>query len=138
VEQQLAAGLSERQIAELIEDDEVQTGEEVGEPSLAAGTRFGLEPVDEVGSGEEPPARSGSNTASCDGDRQVCFAGAGAADQDNVALLRDEVAAGEVAYQALVDLSFQGVNFGRRSPGSPGQNCTPKYTIFADSQPRCT
>ena len=42
VEQQLSADLGERQIAELIEDDEVETGEEVGEPPLAAGAPFGL------------------------------------------------------------------------------------------------
>ena len=40
VEQELSAGLRERQIAELIENDEVQAGEIVGEPSLAAGPRL--------------------------------------------------------------------------------------------------
>ena len=37
VEQQLSAGLREGQIAELVEDDEVDAGEKVGEPSLATG-----------------------------------------------------------------------------------------------------
>jgi hypothetical protein len=40
---------------------------------------------------------------SCDGDRQMRLAGTGAANQDEVALLRDEVAAGEIAHQVLVD-----------------------------------
>ena len=35
VEEQLAAGLGERQIAELVEDDEVEAGEIIGESSLA-------------------------------------------------------------------------------------------------------
>ena len=36
VEQQLAAGLGERQITQLIEDDEVEAGEIIGKPALAA------------------------------------------------------------------------------------------------------
>ena len=36
MEQQLAAGLRERQIAELVEDDEVDAGEAVGDAALAA------------------------------------------------------------------------------------------------------
>ena len=56
MEQELAAGLGEGQIAELVEDDEVQACEEVGEPSLSAGTSFGLEAIDQIDGGEEPPA----------------------------------------------------------------------------------
>ena len=36
VEQQLAAGLGERQIAQLVEDDEVEAREIIGKPSLPA------------------------------------------------------------------------------------------------------
>ncbi len=36
MEQQLPAGLSEGQIAEFVEDDEVEAREVIGEPSLAA------------------------------------------------------------------------------------------------------
>jgi hypothetical protein len=96
VEQQLSADLGEGQIAELIEDDEVETGEEVGEPPLAAGAPFGLEAVDQVNGVEEASARPGSDTAPRNGDRQMRFSGTGAADQHHVALLHDEVAAGEM------------------------------------------
>ncbi len=96
VEQQLPAGLGERQIAELVEDDEVQAGEIIGKPSLAAGPPLGLEPVDQIDGVEEASARSGADTAPRDGDRQMRLAGAGPADQDEVALLCDEVAAGEL------------------------------------------
>ena len=59
----------------------------VGKPSLATRSPFGLEPIDQVDEdGEEPPARSGSDTGARDGDGQVCFARARAADQDEVAL----------------------------------------------------
>lgn len=45
MEEQLAAGLREGQIAEFIEDDEVEAGHIIGEPSLFAATGLGLEPV---------------------------------------------------------------------------------------------
>ncbi len=60
-------------VAELIENDEVHPGETVGEPALA-GPAFGFEPVDEVDGVEEAAARSGANTASRNGDRQMAFA----------------------------------------------------------------
>ena len=71
VEQQLSTGLREGQIAELVEDDEVQTGQEVSKPPLSSGAPFGLETVDQVDGREESPTRSGANAASCDGDRQM-------------------------------------------------------------------
>ena len=37
MEQQLAPGLSERQIAEFVEDDEIAPGQLIGEPALATG-----------------------------------------------------------------------------------------------------
>ena len=70
MEQQLPAGLGEGQIAEFVEDDEVEAGEIVGEASLAAGAAFGLEPIDEIDGGEEAAARPGADAASRDGDRR--------------------------------------------------------------------
>ena len=58
VEQELAAGLGERQIAEFVEDHEVEAREIIGEPSLATRTVLGLELIDEIDGGEEAPARS--------------------------------------------------------------------------------
>ena len=52
----MPAGLGEGEIAEFVEDDEVEAGEIIGEPSLATGARFGLELVDEIDGGEEAPA----------------------------------------------------------------------------------
>ena len=49
------------------------------------------------------PRASGADAASRDGDRQVRLAGAGSADQHDVALLGDEAAAGEIANEGLVD-----------------------------------
>jgi len=48
-------------------------------------------------------SRSGADATARDRHRQMRLAGAGPANQDDVALLRDEAAAGEIAHQALVD-----------------------------------
>src|SRR6185369_17671266 len=49
------------------------------------------------------PAGTGSDAASGNGDGQVGLASAGAADQNGIALLGDEAAAGEIIDQGLVD-----------------------------------
>jgi hypothetical protein len=103
MEQELSAGLSEGQIAQFIEDDEADTGEMIGDASLAAGTRFGLEAIDEIDDVIEPAAGTGLDATAGDGDREMGLAGAGSADQDGVALLGDESAAGEVFDERFVD-----------------------------------
>ena len=77
MEQQLPAGLGEGEIAEFVEDDEVEAGEIVSEPSLAASARLSLELIDEIDGGEEAAARSRSDAASRNGDGQVRLARAG-------------------------------------------------------------
>ena len=54
MEQELAAGLGEGQIAEFVEDDEVHAGQMFGEPTLQAVASLGLEPVDEIHHVVEP------------------------------------------------------------------------------------
>src|SRR5271165_4737554 len=103
VEEKLAAGLGERQVAELVEDDEVHAGESIGDAALAPGARLGLKLVDKIDGGEEAPAPPGADAASRNGDHCVRLAGAGSADEHGVALLGDEAAAGEVANEGLVD-----------------------------------
>ena len=48
VEQQLAAGLGEGQVAELVEQDEVAPGVLLGGATLTAGPEFGLEEIDQL------------------------------------------------------------------------------------------
>ena len=103
VEEELAAGLSEGQIAEFIENDEVHAGQMIGEPALPTVAALGLEPIDEIDDVVEPAAGAGADAASGDGDGQMGLAGAGPADQHDVALLGDEAAAGEVTDERLVD-----------------------------------
>ena len=104
MEQQLAAGLGERQVAEFVENDEVHPGQMLGDttlPSIAG--ILDLQAVDEVDHVVEPAAGTRSDAASGDCDGHMGFAGAGTADQDSVTLLGDEAAAGEIVDQRLVD-----------------------------------
>ena len=71
----MAAGLGEREIAEFAEDDDVEASEIVGDASLASGSTFGLELIDEIDCGKEAPARSGPNAVARDGDGQMSLAG---------------------------------------------------------------
>jgi hypothetical protein len=75
----------------------------LGDASPAAGTRFSLEAIDEIDDVIEPAAGTRSDATASDGDRQMGLAGAGSADQDGVALLGDESAAGEVFNERFVD-----------------------------------
>ena len=68
VKEQLAAGLSEGQVAELVEHDEVEAGEMIGDAALAAGAGLGVELVDEVYDVEEAATGAAANAGACDGD----------------------------------------------------------------------
>ena len=68
IEQQLAAGLGEGEIAEFIEYDEVFSDEIFRDPSLPSGARFGLEPVDEIDSVVKAAAFAGANAIAGNGD----------------------------------------------------------------------
>ena len=103
MEEQLAAGLREGQIAELVENDEVHAGEIVGHAALLAGASFGLELVDEIDDVEEAAARAVADAGTRDGDGEMGLACSGAADEDDVALIGQEVAAGEIADEGFVD-----------------------------------
>ena len=77
MEQKLAAGLGERQIAEFVEDDEVETGQVVGNPALSAASALGLKAVDEIDDVIEAATGAGADAASRDGNGEVGLAGSG-------------------------------------------------------------
>lgn len=97
VEQELSASLGEGQIAELVQDQEVEAGDQVGGPALALGAGFGIELVHQVDHVEEPAPAPSPDTGPGDADGKMGFAGACAADQDEVMLMVEEVAVGQVA-----------------------------------------
>jgi hypothetical protein len=69
---------------------------------LAAGAGLAVEPVDEIDV-EEAAAGAAPAAGPCDADRQVYLARARPADQDQIALLAEEAAAGQLPHQGLLD-----------------------------------
>ena len=61
----------ERQVAEVVQGDEVHPGEVVGQAALAAGPALGLELVDQVDDVEEPAAGAAADAGAGDRDGQV-------------------------------------------------------------------
>jgi hypothetical protein len=103
VEEKLSTGLGEGQITEFVQHDEVHPGQVLGEPSLPSVASLGLEAIDEIDDVVEAAAGAGSDAASGDGNGQMGFTCAGAANQYDVALLGDEATAGEIIDERLVD-----------------------------------
>ncbi len=104
VEQKLTAGLGEGQIAQFIQDQEVEPGDKICGASLPFCSSFCIELVHQIDDIEEPASAPGTNAGSGDADGEVGFTGAGAADQDKVALMVEEVAGGEVSDQRFIDV----------------------------------
>ena len=71
VEEELAARLGKWEIAQFVHDDEVEPGDEVGQPSLFAATCLRLEPIDEVDDVEEAAACAIADQSTSKGDGQV-------------------------------------------------------------------
>ena len=110
---QLATGLGEGQVAEFVEDDEVASDELVRGTALASGAEFGLEVVDQVDDVVAAATGALSDTGAGDGDGEMGLSGAGAADQHDVALALQEVAAGEFLDQGLIDRGSGDIEIGQ-------------------------
>ena len=104
VEQELSAGLGEREIAEFVQDQEVEAGDQVRCPALSFGPGFGVELVYEIDDVEEPAAPAVSDAGPRDADGEMGLTGSGAADQHEIALMIEEGSGGEVVDQGLIDL----------------------------------
>ncbi len=74
MKEQLAAGLSEGQVAEFVEDQDVEAAEETGQPTLSFGAGFRVELVEQVDAVEEAATRGVADTGACDGDGEVGLA----------------------------------------------------------------
>ena len=77
MEQQLAAALGERQVAEFVEDNEVDPAQGIGSAALTVDFDLGFEPVDQIDDIEEPRLASGPDAVARNADRDVAFARAG-------------------------------------------------------------
>src|ERR1700738_5398058 len=102
MEQQLAAGLRERQRAEFVEDDEVEAGQIIGKTPLTALAGLALQPIDEIHDVEEPAACTVPDVGLRDGDGKMALAGSGAADENNIALFGDERPTSQIANERFI------------------------------------
>src|SRR5215472_11268964 len=75
----------------------------LGDATLSPVAGLCLEPIDEIDHIVEATAGAIADTTSRDSDGQMGLAGAGAADQNDITLLGDEAAAGEVVDERLVE-----------------------------------
>src|SRR4051794_1736626 len=103
MEQQLAAGLAERQITKLIDDNEIVAQQLLGQTATASGSLLLLELVDQIDEIEEAAPGAGADNGCGHCDAEMGLAGAGSADEDGVALGIKESAGGEFAYLAFID-----------------------------------
>jgi len=71
VKQELATGLVEREIAKLVEDQEVEAGDQVCGPPLSFSLGFCIELVDQIYDVEEPSPSAVSDASARDADREM-------------------------------------------------------------------
>ncbi len=113
MEEQRATRRAERQIAQFVEDDEIGVDQASGDLACLAVVLFLFEGVDEFDGGEEPDALA-VMLDGVDADRggDMRFAGAGAADEDNVVGVVEELTAMELTHKRLIDLAAGEVEAG--------------------------
>jgi hypothetical protein len=114
MEQQGPAGWAEGEIAQFIQDDEVELEQAFGQLPSLVGRLFLFQRIDQIDGGEEayfPAVVLDSLDAKGGGD--VAFPGAGPTDQHDVVGAVHEVAAVELTHQSFVDLAGGKVEAGQ-------------------------
>jgi hypothetical protein len=108
MEEQRSAGGAERQVAKLVENDEIGVGEPRRDLAGFALKLLLFESVDEFDGGEEPDALA-VMLDGLDADRggEMRLARAGAPDQDDIVGVFQELATMELTCERLVDLARQ-------------------------------
>jgi len=103
MEEKLTSDLGKGQITEFIEDNQVEARQIVSKAALPAGASLGFESIDQIDDVEETATRSAANAGARDGDGKMRLAGSSPSDEDDIALLGDEVATYKITDQALID-----------------------------------
>src|SRR6202167_2456299 len=113
MEEQGSAGGAERQVAQLVEDDEIGVGEPGGDLAWFALKLLLFKSVDEFNGGEEADALA-MMLDGLDADRggEMRLARAGTADQDDIVRILQELAAMKLTCERLVDLAAGEVDAG--------------------------
>src|SRR5580693_8933062 len=114
MEEQGPAGGAERQVAKLVEDDEIGVGEPRRDLAGFALKLLLFKSVDQFDGGEEPDALA-MMLDGLDADRrgEMRLACAGTADQDDIVGVLQELAAMELTGERLVDLAAGEVEAGK-------------------------
>jgi hypothetical protein len=113
MEEQRSAGGAERQVAKLVEDDKIGVGEPGGDLAWFALKLLLFESVDEFDGGEEADALAVVlDRLDPDRNGEMRLARTGAADQDDIVGLFQELAAVELTRKRLVDLAAGEVEAG--------------------------
>src|SRR3984957_10500328 len=113
MEEQGPSGGAERQVAKLVEDDEIGVGEPGGDLSWLALKLLLFESVDEFDCGEEPDALAMVlDGLDADRGREMRLACAGAADEDDIVGVFQKLAAMQLTCERLVDLAAGEVEAG--------------------------
>src|SRR3546814_537314 len=97
MKQQLPASAGERQIAQFVEDQEVEPRQMLGELSGAALVNLHLEPVYKIGRVVEANASTGADATARDSDTQMRFSRARPTDEHDIALVGEERPGGAIA-----------------------------------------
>lgn len=103
MDEELATGLGEWEIAQFVQAGEVELGDEVGKSQLLAGTRFCIEPIDEIEDVEEATACSAADQGAGKPDGEVGFSCGGPSDQNDIVPLGEEGPGRELAHQLFTD-----------------------------------
>src|SRR5689334_11298219 len=123
VEQQLATRLCKRQVAELVEDHEIDPHQPVGDAALTVELSLGFELVGEVDGVEKACLLTGSDDIPRNGYGDVRLPRAGSTDEDNIALIVEENPGRELSNQLAVDRRALegeiGQFLGKRQFGNP-------------------
>src|SRR3546814_20327895 len=97
MEQQLPASAGEREIAQFVEDQEVEPRQMLGELSGAALVNLHLEPVYKIGRVVEANASTGADATARDSDPQLRFSRTRPTAEHDIALVGEESPGGEAA-----------------------------------------
>ena len=103
MEQQLPAGLAEREIAEFVDDDEIVAEQLLRQPPAASGSLLLFELIDQIDQIEEASPGAGADDRRGHCNAEMGFSGAGAADEDCITFGIQEAAGGELADLPFID-----------------------------------
>ena len=103
MEQQLPACLSEWQVPQLVENNKVETVEIFCGPALLPVACFSFKSIDQINHIEETATCAIANECARNGNSQMAFSCSRATNQNDISLIANKNACGQLANQTFVD-----------------------------------